>query len=301
MSDAVRPFVSVIIPVFNDSERLRTCLRALSKQTYPGDRYEVVVVDNGSDESPAKMQGEFPGVVYAFEPRPGSYAARNKGIGMAKGEILAFTDSDCIPARDWLEKGVTSLLMQGRMALVYGSLDFFFSNPNRPTAVELFDSIRNFQLDASIKKVKCGVTANLLTFKPVFEHVGLFDDAVKSGGDIEWGQRAFAAGYPIIYAHDVRVAHPARRSLREIYKKIVRVIGGLHDLNSRGVPLHQGGFLKELALDLAPPVRFIYRISSDNRVKGFVPKSQVVLVFLFEKYVRAWERLRLQFGGTSRR
>jgi len=59
MSKLSTPFVSVIIPVYNDSIRLRTCLQALEEQTYPKSAYEVIVVDNGSDESIEPIFAEF--------------------------------------------------------------------------------------------------------------------------------------------------------------------------------------------------------------------------------------------------
>ncbi|NJR32909.1 MAG: glycosyltransferase, partial [Chamaesiphon sp. CSU_1_12] len=68
-------FVSVIIPVFNDAERLRLCLEALQNQTYPQNLYEVIVVDNGSnpDEDVKSVVAEFGQAIAAFEPTPGSY------------------------------------------------------------------------------------------------------------------------------------------------------------------------------------------------------------------------------------
>jgi glycosyltransferase involved in cell wall biosynthesis len=87
-----RPFVSVIIPVYNDPGRIRVALEALLHQTYPADAYEVIVADNGSTD-------ETPGVVDEFDKkRPGlvrmvvedkiqsSYAARNKALAAARGE-----------------------------------------------------------------------------------------------------------------------------------------------------------------------------------------------------------------------
>src|SRR5918998_5105397 len=104
------PFVSVIVPVYNDQEDLVLCLEALENQTYPKDRYEVVVVDNGSKESIEPVVSRFTCASAAREDRPGTYAARKNGLRLARGEIIAFTDADCIPTPQWLEKGVGKLL-----------------------------------------------------------------------------------------------------------------------------------------------------------------------------------------------
>ncbi|NJR70570.1 MAG: glycosyltransferase family 2 protein [Synechococcales cyanobacterium CRU_2_2] len=80
-------FVSVIVPVYNDPQGLRRCLAQLEQQTYPRDRFEVIVVDNDSDPV-AEIQGvvaQFAQARYVYEAVPGSYAARNRGIQVARG------------------------------------------------------------------------------------------------------------------------------------------------------------------------------------------------------------------------
>src|SRR5687767_14260928 len=101
--DSSQPSVSVIIPVYNDTERLLRCLEALEAQTYPRNRFEVIVVDNGSDVPVADTLNRHAGcAILVTEPRPGGFVARNAGIERASGEILAFTDADCLPAASWL-------------------------------------------------------------------------------------------------------------------------------------------------------------------------------------------------------
>ncbi|MFT4283155.1 MAG: glycosyltransferase family A protein, partial [Candidatus Woesearchaeota archaeon] len=96
--------VSVIIPVHNDSYRLKKCLTALKYQDYRN--YEVLLIDNNSKENIKKICKEYSFVKYFKEEKKGSYSARNKGISNSNGEIIAFTDSDCIPNKDWLSEGV---------------------------------------------------------------------------------------------------------------------------------------------------------------------------------------------------
>src|SRR4051812_27832091 len=96
------PFVSVIVPVFNQSEPLRACLRALNGQTSPRARFEVIVVDNGSTDPVSVPTGSHSTVRVEGESKPGSYAARNRGVAIARGSVIAFTDADCVPAADWV-------------------------------------------------------------------------------------------------------------------------------------------------------------------------------------------------------
>lgn len=294
------PFVSVIIPVFNDSEHLKLCLSALEKQTYSQSLYEVIVVDNGSDEDIQEVISQFSQAFAAYESQPGSYAARNKGISLAKGDVLGLTDADCIPALDWIEKGVAHLLQTPNCGLVAGQIKLFFKNPKQPTAVEIYESITALRQQKFVEESRYGATANIFTFRSVIDKVGAFDQTLKSSGDRDWGQRVFAAGYKQIYAHDVCVEHPARYSLAQLHKKVVRLVGGHQDLKKkRGYSSKE--FIKDLVTDLLPPFRIYFQIWSDQRLKGKKQKFQHTYVFLYVKYLRAWEKIRLQIGGSSTR
>lgn len=96
--------ISVVIPTYNREESLRECLREVTSQDYPD--YEVVVVDDGSqDWTRAMITRDFPEVIYLRqETNRGPAAARNRGIRFASGEIIAFTDDDCVPSTDWLSR-----------------------------------------------------------------------------------------------------------------------------------------------------------------------------------------------------
>lgn len=305
-----KPFVSVIVPVFNDSERIKLCLYALEKQTYPKQLYEVIVVDNGSDEehSIKDVVTQFGQASWAYESRPSAYAARNKGISLAKGDIIAFTDADCIPATDWIEKGVANLQSVPNCGLVAGKVTFFSKQPDKPTSVELYDSLMGIPQKRFIA-LNYGATANVFTFKSVIDRVGNFDDRLKSSGDGEWGQRIFAAGYKQIYADDTCVAHPARYTYSQIVKQTKRITGGWHDMR-----IKQGysslGLLKDIiTVDLKPPVKTIFRLMvgqqiypwSEGSAKGIAQKIEFLYVMWFVRFVVIGERIRLFFGGNSQR
>lgn len=294
-------FVSVIIPVFNDQERLRLCLEALERQTYPRQCYEIIVVDNASVEDIKDVVNEFSQVKYAFEPQPGSYAARNKGISQAKGEVIAFTDSDCIPDVDWIQQGVNRLQSIDNCGLVAGRIDLFFRNPEHPTAVEIYESIEmNFSQEENIEKSHFGVTANLFTFKHVIDKVGCFNCTLKSGGDREWGQRVFEAGYQQIYANDVLISHPARHSFSQLRKRVARFTGGQFDMFMSRNPT-----MRDFAMDLVgtfkPPFRSFYRIWTNDKLCSLESKLQFVRVMLFARYVVISEKMSLYLGGQSKR
>lgn len=290
------PFVSIIIPVYNDGENLCRCLDALNRQTFSIQNYEIIVVDNGGQEELSPVKERYPHIILTAEKRPGSYAARNKGIESARGEIIGFTDSDCIPAEDWIENGVSRLSSLDKDGAVGGRVEFFFKNRDRPTAYELFDSISFFQQKRTVEQKHFSVTANLFVSKAVFSSIGLFNADLASGGDAEWGNRLYAQGIPLVYDQDTLIYHPARNSFKQIYKKTVRVTGGLHMLKKRN------GITKEImalcASDVLPPVRRMIRISRDHRIRGLQKKTRVLAIMVCMKYIVLVEKFRLIIGGA---
>ncbi len=301
MNKPMTDFVSVIIPTFNDAQRLKLCLSALIQQTYPIKNYEVIVVDNASTQDIKTSVKLFPQVRLAYEEKVGSYAARNKGITIAKGNILAFTDSDCIPSPDWIEKGIQKLLSTENCGIVAGKINFFFKESGHPNAFELYDSLEFLQQETYVKEQKWGATANLFTFQHVFEDVGLFNADLKSGGDLEWGKRVTNKGFEIVYAADSCIAHPARHSFKEIRKKLIRRIGGMYTLDSFN-PKQNLKLTKNLITQLRPPLRSAIRKSYLRKnLKRQQHKLTIFVMIFLLHYIQFFELLRLQIGFEPRR
>jgi lipopolysaccharide/colanic/teichoic acid biosynthesis glycosyltransferase/GT2 family glycosyltransferase len=95
--------VSVIVPAYNAEATLGGCLAALQAQSMSRDRYEVIVVDDGSTDRTAEVARRY-GVQLIRQSNAGPAAARNRGVQAAQGDILLFTDADCAPAPDWIER-----------------------------------------------------------------------------------------------------------------------------------------------------------------------------------------------------
>lgn len=94
--------ISVIVPVRNSIAWLEQVVDALLAQDYPRDGYEIILVDNGSSDGSREWLAGRSGIRVLDEPERGSYAARNRGLRHARGDILAFTDSDCFAEPGWL-------------------------------------------------------------------------------------------------------------------------------------------------------------------------------------------------------
>jgi glycosyltransferase involved in cell wall biosynthesis len=294
-----RPFVSVIVPVYNAAAELRACLAALDGQSYPAERFETIVVDNGSEEPMRQAIGEWAGVRWLTERRPGSYAARNRGLEEARGDVIAFTDADCRADPQWLEQGLERLRAAPRAGLVGGGIDLSVRDPRRATAVELYERLTAFPQERYLEVYGFAATANLFTTREVVERVGPFDARLSSGGDNEWAQRVTAAGYERCYAAGARVAHPARSSLAELGRKIARVTGGIYVMRRQeeGAPWGRAWLILTAFL---PPFRMLGLVF-DRRLTGVGQRVRVLCVVFWAKYRRAFELLRLAAGGRAER
>jgi glycosyltransferase involved in cell wall biosynthesis len=209
------PLISVIIPHYNDLANLERCLMFLSAQTLPEGQFEVIVADNNSRcgiEEVRRVCGDFVRVVPA--PIPGAGPARNVAVEASRGRYLAFTDEDCKPAPNWLERGLEAL---STSEMVGGRVEVEYEDLACPTAVEAFERVFAFNVRRYVEKLGFGVTANMFVPRGVFDRVGGFRP--EGPDDLEWGQRATAAGYRWRYRPEVVVAHPARRDWAELTQK----------------------------------------------------------------------------------
>jgi glycosyltransferase involved in cell wall biosynthesis len=292
------PLVSIVIPVFNQADALGRCLAALERQTYPADRFEAIVVDNGSDEPIGAVTARFPFVHAICEPAPGSYAARNRGIEASRGEVIAFTDADCLPADDWIERGVRAVHRLSGPGMVAGKIELTFPDPDTRTAVELFETILGFPQELFLTW-GFGATANLFTTRATFDRVGPFDARLMSNGDLELGQRVRALGLVQEYAADARVFHPARRTLFQLWKKSIRVAGGFQQVaeqRGQGASGILPNAIRQLIL-----MRHIRSHFSDPRLGTVERRLKFAALVWLVELLRLFERYRVHWGGRPSR
>jgi len=220
----VLPAVDVIIPVWNRPDDIRICLTAIAAQTYPASLMNVMVVDNGStDDTPEVVRG-FPWAKLISEPTPGSYSARNAGIRQGSAPFVAFTDSDCIPEPDWLEKGIAMLLRHPEAGVVGGNIRLFQPGENADPLIADYEHLHALNQQRMTSANGC-MTANWMSPRAVLEEMGGFNSTLKSTADSELANR-IGKSRPIVYAADAVVLHPARATRAELYRKERRTIGG---------------------------------------------------------------------------
>lgn len=107
------PRVSVLVPFRDNARHIERCIAAILAQEAPAGGYEAILIDNGSRDGSRVLAERFADARVIDEAKPGAYAARNRGVAAARGEILVFTDADCVPEPGWLRQHVDALADPG--------------------------------------------------------------------------------------------------------------------------------------------------------------------------------------------
>lgn len=251
-------FISVIIPHFRDLSRLMHALESLDRQTLSLKYWEVIVVNNDPDLPlvlPEGMSCNY-SLKVLEETKPGSYAARNKGIAAAKGHIVAFTDADCLPDTDWLKKAweVFYQDFKKEVGILTGPVPLFFKNPDRLSEAEVFEKYTGFTTEAYAREGHA-ITANWFSYKSILEEFGYFNEILKSNGDSELSGK-ISQKYRVVYREDILVRHPARQRTEELVNKYRRLLGGTF---TRRFQDDHKGFRKHLLRFLWTRYRFAFK------------------------------------------
>lgn len=211
-----KPYISVIIPVFNEEQTIKRCLQALINQNIQSENYEVVVVDNGSNDRSTQIIQKFPVKLFSENRAHNSYMARNCGLRHAKGEIIAFIDADCIAEKKWL-KNLVEPFQDGRVGIVAGEV--LSDKPNNLIQGFYEHSGILKQKEKVQKNIAAIATANVAIRKRIFDTVGNFDENFQWGGDNDFGIRIQKeTNYLIQFDENARVYHSHRASLRGLFK-----------------------------------------------------------------------------------
>jgi GT2 family glycosyltransferase len=184
---------------------------------------------------------------------------------------------------------------------VAGDIHIFPRDAARPTTVELYEALFDFDQQRFLERGRFGVTANLFTYASVVREIGAFDGSLRSAGDRDWGCRVAAAGYRQLYAPTATVRHAARRSWRALLNKRLRVMGGHRDL-ARKRGRRTLGFAAALARQLVlRPLRASAAIRATRRSLPRAQKLKLLGLAVVLGWAEAFERIRLELGGQSLR
>jgi GT2 family glycosyltransferase len=282
-----RPSVSVVIPHLNQHEAALRCLASVKAQDYPAERVEIILADNGSKGGLERIAQAHPDVRIVREMEPGPGMARNAGVAVAGGEILAFVDADCRAHPGWLSAAVDALESPGATGVVGGDVRIDLADPAHMTGMEAYESVFAYRQKMYIAKMNFSGTGNLAMRRTVFDAVGPFA-GIRVAEDRDWGRRAIARGYKTRYVPGMIVYHPARTGVAEMAIKWQRQTA--HDLvdhRAKGRP----AFLwlgKAAALIGIVPLHAAKILMSD-RVAGLGAKLRGILTLAQVRALRARE------------
>ena len=207
---------SVIVPAFNAEDKLPACLGALRDQSMHGKDYELILVDDGSSDDTSKIARQF-NVKYIYQSNRGPAAARNRGAYEAKGEIILFTDADCIPDRNWIHE----MVLPFEDPEVVGVKGAYKTRQTQLTArfvqAEFEDRYDLLQRQASIDMID---TYSAAFKKDIFQEMGGFDESfpVANNEDTEFSYRLAAAGHKLVFNPRAFVYHTHSDTLGKYLK-----------------------------------------------------------------------------------
>jgi glycosyltransferase involved in cell wall biosynthesis len=214
MSEGTLPFASVVIPARNAERTIGECLESLMRVDYDPERREILVVENGSTDRTREIISEYP-VRCLFEPRRGPSAARNRGVEDARGEIVAFTDADCVVTKGWLRE-----LVRGFDAPdVWGVAGEIVAYPPRTPAERYLARRKALWQEPALRASRpFAVTSNAAFRRATFDRLGLFDTRLTKAQDKDFGWRFYADGeLRLSYSPEALVLHRHRPTAWKLF------------------------------------------------------------------------------------
>lgn len=208
--DASLPKASVVVASYNGASTLAECLESLGRLRYPD--YEVVVVDDGSTDSTARILPRFPWARVVSQENKGLSAARNAGIAASTGEIVAFTDSDCVADPDWLALLAKAMMAEPCAGAGGPNLTPWEERPLHRTVACAPGHATHVLLDDIEAEHVPG--CNMGFWRAALQQVGCFDPQFrKAGDDVDIIWRMQDQGMRILYAPGAFVWHHRRSTL----------------------------------------------------------------------------------------
>jgi GT2 family glycosyltransferase len=218
------PLFSVIIPTYNRPQKLSLGLSALSEIDYP--HFEVVIVDDGSlmslDEVIAIWRKKLT-ITLVRQENQGPSTARNLGVSHAKGKFLAFTDDDCVPAKDWLNN-FAQQLEKTPCTLVGGrTVNGLSNNVYASTSQMLVDYLYDYynKGEDKTRQTSFFTSNNFAVSKDIFMLIGGFSQKfpLAAAEDREFCDRALKLGYEMIYLPAALVDHYHDLTLAQFWQQ----------------------------------------------------------------------------------
>lgn len=216
-------FFSIVIPTYNRTERLLNCLTAIAQLDYPRDRFEVVVVDDGSNPPMAPTVATFHdrlNLTLIQQTNAGPATARNTGAAQAQGQYLVFTDDDCTPLPNWLQVLESHFTAHPDSIVGGRTLNALPDNLHSTASQLLIDYLYDYY-NANPQQATFFASNNFALPAEVFRQVGSFDTTfpLAAGEDRELCDRLLHYGHPLRYAAEAQIYHAHDLTLQKFWRQ----------------------------------------------------------------------------------
>ena len=217
------PFFSIVVPTFSRHRQLADCLAGLARLDYPRDRFEVIVVDDGSATPPREAVAAMAGPLDArlvCQSHAGPASARNTGAAQARGTFLAFTDDDCQPAPDWLTALAVHMERHPECACGGKTINALTANPFSAASQLLIGYLYDYY-NADSEHARFLASNNFAMSKECFSSIGGFDTTYPyaAAEDRELCDRLLQLGRRMIYAPEAVVRHAHALNLVSFWRQ----------------------------------------------------------------------------------
>jgi glycosyltransferase involved in cell wall biosynthesis len=216
-----RPAVSVVVPFFNSERHLAACIESILGQDDDAEPFEVIFIDNGSTDGSASIVRRYRELTVLEESTPGAYAARNAGIRRARAPLIAFTDADCVVARDWL-RSLQDGMQDPSIAILLGNCRY---PAGASWALRWLGVYENAKTEYVIHRCSAAhhfaYANNMAVRASLFEELGLFKEW-KRAADTELVHRLASArpDLRLAYRSSMRVIHMEFRRASERARRL---------------------------------------------------------------------------------
>jgi GT2 family glycosyltransferase len=225
---------SVVIPTRGRPGPLRRCLESLGRLDFPGDRFEVIVVDDGGGVDDRLVESAGPRVTVIRQEHAGPAAARNRGAAAAAGAYLAFLDDDCVVTPGWLA-GLARAMDEHPGSAVGGRVVNGLPGNLFSTATETMIDHVSRAFAAERPEQRFVTSNNIAVPRDDFLRVGGFDEHFRlaAAEDRDFCARWLASGRDIVVADDAVVEHAHDLNLASFFAQHFAYGRGAYDFRSR--------------------------------------------------------------------